>query len=171
MSAVISPCGTWRYRLDRDVQKKGKVFAYFGVNGSTAGPIENDHTVSKWIGFTERNGGRKFIVGNPFAYRAKDVSELSRVADPIGPENDHYLREIIAEADVLVPCWGSRMKLRKDLRPQLDRLRDMLEFSTKPILVFGFTAFGDPMHPLMLGYDTPLTPWDQLAVANRTTTT
>lgn len=57
-SAVISDCETYRYRLDRGVQPEGIVFAYFGVNGSTAGPIEEDHTTQKWRGFTLRNGGQ-----------------------------------------------------------------------------------------------------------------
>lgn len=36
MSAVISECGLYRYRLDRDVSPTGIVFAFFGVNGSDA---------------------------------------------------------------------------------------------------------------------------------------
>ena len=67
MSAVISSCGTYRYRLERDVSMDGIVFAYFGVNGSTATATEDDHTVTKWIGFTKLNQGRRFIVGNAFA--------------------------------------------------------------------------------------------------------
>src|SRR5262245_24204521 len=115
-SAILSPCETWRYRLDRDVQEHGLIFAYFGVNGSTAGPVEEDQTTMKWRGFTLRNGGRKYIAGNPFAYRATDVRELAKAVDPIGPENDRYLAEIIAEADVLVPCWGNRAKVPPKLR-------------------------------------------------------
>ncbi|HBJ2425861.1 TPA: DUF1643 domain-containing protein, partial [Salmonella enterica] len=52
MSAIISKCGMYRYRLERDVQPEGLVFGYFGVNGSTATATEDDHTVRKWIGFT-----------------------------------------------------------------------------------------------------------------------
>jgi hypothetical protein len=61
--STFSPCGTWRWRLDREVAEAGLVFAFFGVNGSTAGPVEEDHTTMKWRGFTVRNGGRKFIAG------------------------------------------------------------------------------------------------------------
>jgi hypothetical protein len=142
------------------------VFAYFGVNGSTAGPVEDDQTVRKWIGFTRVNGGRRFIVGNPYALRARDVRRLATAPDPVGPDNDKHLSQIIADADILVPCWGSRAKLPPALRPRLDMLRDMLEFSTKPIRIFGLTASGDPKHPLTLPYSTPLVPWDQLAATN-----
>lgn len=158
-SAVISECGTWRYRLDRDVQPEGIVFAFFGVNGSTATGDEEDQTTMKWRGFTERNGGRRYIAGNPFAFRATDVRELARAADPVGPENSRYLDEIIAEADVLVPCWGNRSKVPERLRHHFDSLRERLFASGKPIKIFGFTASGDPKHPLMLGYSTPLVEW------------
>lgn len=158
-TAVISADGLYRHRLDRDVQPLGMVFAFFGVNGSTAGPVEEDQTTMKWRGFTLRNGGSRYIAGNPFGYRAKDVRELAKVADPVGPDNDRYITEIIAEADILVPCWGNRSKIPERLRPHLDALRDKLFASGKPVKVFGFTASGDPKHPLMLGYDTPLIPW------------
>lgn len=161
MSAVISPCGTWRYSLGRVVADAGPVFAYFGVNGSTATADENDHTVTKWIGFTERNGGSRFLVGNPFAYRATDVRELATAADPVGPENASHLAAIIAEADILVPCWGNRAKLPRSLRFRLDALRDRIFAAGKPVKVFGFTASGDPLHPLMLAYSTPLIDWSK----------
>jgi hypothetical protein len=162
MSAVISPCGTYRYRLERDVQLDGCVFAYFGVNGSTATATENDQTVKKWIGFTQLNRGRRFLAGNAFAFRAKDVRALSGAIDPVGPDNNTHLVAIINEADVLVPCWGARGKLPPRLQPRLDLLREMLFLSGKPIKTFGFTKLGDPLHPQMLGYDTPLRDWSRL---------
>ncbi len=81
----------------------------FGVNGSTATATEDDHTVRKWIGFTKVNGGRRFIVGNAFAFRATDVRELATAVDPVGPENEIHLERIIRDADVLVPCWGAEL--------------------------------------------------------------
>lgn len=159
-SAIMDVDEIWRYRLDREVQTEGLVFAYFGVNGSTATATENDQTVKKWIGFTTRNGGRRFIAGNPFAFRARDVRELAKVADPVGPDNAKHLLEIIAEADILVPCWGNRSKLPKHLRWRLRTLKADIFASGKPVKIFGLTKTGDPMHPLTLGYDTPLVDWN-----------
>ena len=75
MSAVISPCGQYRYRPERDVPMDGLTFAFFGVNPSTADATLDDATVRKWIGFTKVNGGRRLIVGNVFAVRSTDVHE------------------------------------------------------------------------------------------------
>lgn len=156
----MSPCGIYRYRLERDVGMVGLVYAYFGVNGSTATATEDDHTVAKWIGFTKLNEGRRLIVGNAFAYRATDVAELGRVHDPIGPDNDAHLAQIIRDADVLVPCWGSRTKVPKRLHAQLDALGGLLRASGKPVKVWGLSKSGDPLHPLMLAYSTPLRDWN-----------
>lgn len=161
MSAIMSSCGTFRYRLEREVQDEGIVFAYFGVNGSTATATVDDHTVTKWTEFTRLNGGRRFIVGNAFGYRATRVQELRAVPDPIGPDNDMHLHQIIADADVLVPCWGRRTKLPSALRSRLDWLSDELFASGKPVKVWGFTATGDPLHPLTLAYRTALVDWNR----------
>lgn len=156
-TAVISDCQNYRYRLTRELGLFGdKVFAYFGVNPSTADATIDDRTVSKWIGFTERNGGSRFIVGNVFAYRATDVKELSTAKDPIGPDNDNHILQIISEADILVPCWGSRNKIPPALQFRLDEVLSMLSQSGKPVLTFGLTQSNDPKHPLMLPYTTDL---------------
>ncbi|CAN7320500.1 DUF1643 domain-containing protein [Bosea sp. LjRoot9] len=160
MSAVISPCGTWRWRLDRTIDMLGgPVYAFFGVNGATADAETDDHTVIKWNGFTAIAGGSRYIVGNPFGFRAKDVRELAGAADPVGPDNARYLAEIIAEADILVPCWGNRSKVPARLRGHIDALRDQIFAAGKPVKVFGFTRSGDPLHPLTLAWTTPLIDW------------
>lgn len=174
MSAIISPCGGYRYRLEREVQAEGLVIAYFGINPSTADASLDDATVRKWRGFTQRNGGRRFIVGNIFALRATDVREVSFSNDgrtydaqdrpvPYGhAENIAHLRQIIADADVLVPCWGSTRKITPRLRYCIAELLTVLMASGKPVMHLGLTKDGDPRHPLMLGYDVPFTLWGEL---------
>lgn len=160
MSAILSGCKKYRYKLGREVDPfKETTIAYFGVNPSTAEASIDDATVRKWRGFAERNNAKRFIVGNVFAYRATDVKELSKTLNPIGLENDKYLNYIIAEADMLIPCWGSRTKLPKHLRCELDRVMQLLKDSGKPIFCLGTTISGDPKHPLTLGYNTKLIEW------------
>lgn len=161
MTAVISQCGLYRYRLDRDVQAEGKVFAFFGVNPSTADADLDDATVRKWRGFTLRNGGRKFIVGNVFSFRATDVKVLRKTLITMGPDHRRHLEAIIQEADILVPCWGSSDKLDYGHVLYMRNLMIQLLESGKPVLHFGLTKSGEPKHPLMLGYDTPLLPWTE----------
>jgi hypothetical protein len=96
---------------------------------------------------------------NPFGAVATDVRELARMDDPIGADNRAHIDAAIADADVLVPCWGSRTKVPKLLRGYFAHMLNRMRLSGKPILIFGLTQSGDPMHPLMLGYDTQLIEW------------
>ncbi len=159
MSAIISPCERYRYRLERNVQDLGVTFAYFGINPSTADAKLDDHTVRKWTGFTRANGGRRFIVGNVFAHRTADVKQLALVGNATGPDNLRHLHDIIREADVLVPCWGSPKKVPPNLRVAFPHMEQLLRGSGKPLWTFGFTKDGDPLHPLMLPYSTLLQLW------------
>jgi hypothetical protein len=135
-------------------------FAYFGVNPGMAGPVVNDHTVTKLGEFTRRHGGNHFIIGNAFTYRATDVRALYTVM-PNDAEADRYLDEIIAEADILVPMWGRTKKVPSHLLPRFDEVAIKIMAAGKPVRIFGRTADGDPKHPLMLAYETPLIEWSQ----------
>lgn len=160
--ALFSACGKYRWYLGRvipDAQAEGSVLAFIPVNPSVAGEIKNDPSVRKMMGFAQRNGAARIMVWNPFAMVATDVRELRSAIDPIGPENMAHLDAVIAEATILIPCWGNRGKLHKRLHPHLDRVRDILFASGKPVQALGITKSGDPTHPLMLGYHTPLMDW------------
>ena len=163
MSTVLSECGTYRYRLEREcgLPVDGSItFAYFGINPSTADWTIDDATVRKWRGFTARNNGHRFLVGNLFAYRSTDPKALSSVADPFGPDWGAHMRSITSEADILVPCWGRLDKVPKALQHVPDLVLQRLLSSGKPVMHFGKTGCGQPKHPLMLGYDTKLISWE-----------
>lgn len=160
MTAILSPCGLYRFELERDVQLDGIVTALFGVNPSWADATSDDPTIRKDIGFAKVHGWRQIIKGNVFPFRSDDVRALRGVTDHRLEENAEHIRAIAARADILVPCWGRRDKLPVPLRPQLAVTLDLLRATGKPIFTFGFTASGDPIHPLMLAYSTPLTRWN-----------
>lgn len=164
MSAIISDCGLYRYRLDRAVNMTGPVYAFFGINPSTADASLDDATVRKWIGFTKALGGSRFIVGNVWPYRATDVKRLAAATRwlHIGRENQRHILAMCDEADVLVPCWGDRGKVPKSMHSEIDDLMSLLTGARKPVMHFGLTKGGDPKHPLMLGYSTALTPWERI---------
>jgi len=161
MSAIFSLCGTWRYRLERDLEQPGIIAALIGVNPSTAGAEVNDQTIRKDIGFGKRLGWSRIIKGNLCSYCATDVRELKRALDPIGPENDDHLAAIIQSADILIGAWGPLAKLPKYLRRRPNEVRMLAERLGKSIWCFGTAKDGQPRHTLMLAYDTPLILWDQ----------
>lgn len=161
MTAILSPCQRYRYRLERTLNAGGLLgtVAFIGVNPSTADAELDDATVRKWKGFAQRWGYDRIAVGNLFAWRSTDVRALAAAEDPVGPENDDHLQALLQGADLIVPCWGSSGKLPPRLQPRILAVRQLLKTSSTPIAALGFTASDDPKHPLMLGYATPLVPW------------
>jgi hypothetical protein len=167
MSAVISPCGTYRYRLERKVTGHPRnttatlTAVVIMVNPSTADATVDDATIRKLRGFAQRNGWGRIIVGNLFAYRATDVRGLARTTDPVGPENDVHLRNMIAEADELVFAWGPLAKQPKGLRARWRAIHSMARrFELQPMSIGPPAKDGHPCHPLMLPYERQLQPWE-----------
>lgn len=117
-SSIISDCGLYRYRLDRGLATglPELTAAVIMVNPSTANADVDDHTIRKLYGFAERFGASRIIVGNLFAFRATDVSEVSLAADPVGPENDRHLAEIFIASKMTILAWGASSKLPPRLR-------------------------------------------------------
>ena len=161
MSAVFSPCRQYRYRLDREIDLASRpsigTVAFFGVNPSVANETNSDFTVTKWTGFAQRWGYGRFIVGNMFPHVSQDIKGLI-FSDEHQRENHRHIRQIIAEADLVVACWGTREKVPARLRPYFDLLMPLLLAEGKPVKYFGPTSSGDPKHVQPLGYDTPLIP-------------
>lgn len=112
MSAIISLCGRYRYRLERDIQPTGPVVLLVGVNHSTADATNNDPTIRKELGFGRRLGWRKIIKGNVFAYRATDVGGLAHALDPIGPDNSEHLIAMVADADLIIPVGMKQLRIQ-----------------------------------------------------------
>lgn len=150
MAAIISDCGQYRYRLERQCEGPGAT-AIIMVNPSTADATENDATIRKLIGFGNRNQWGKLIVGNLFAYRATDVRVLGRVDDPIGPENDSHLAAMLDEADSIICAWGPIAKQPKYQRGRWRAVWSIM--NGRPAFRIGPPAkCGSPKHPLMLPY-------------------
>jgi hypothetical protein len=159
MSAVISSCGHYRYRLERDVGPSGPAVAILGVNPSTADAVIDDPTIRKDVGFGKRLGWSRIIKGNKFAFRSTNVKTLRLLDDPVGPLNDDHLARIMLEADIVVAAWGPLAKLPKPLR---ERWRDVVSMASrlgKQLQCFGTAMDGQPRHTLMIAYDTPMREW------------
>ena len=156
MGAVISQCEKYRYCLDRG---EGRALMFVMVNPSTADAEKDDATIRKCLGFAERAGFNRIIVGNLFAYRAKDVSAFRKASDPVGPENDEHLMAMLREANMVIAAWGSLNKLPEVLR---HRWREVVRLASRiphQMKMIGLCDDGQPRHPLMVGYSAKIEPW------------
>lgn len=158
MSAIISECGHYRYRLERtfDGAPESGVVAFIMVNPSTADAEQDDPTIRRCITFAKRQGARKLLVGNLFAFRATDVKELPWPG-AIGPDNDKHLADICQAADIVIAAWGPTSKLR--IPVLRTRWKYVVKLVGKPLHCLGTAKDGQPRHPLMLRADAPLELW------------
>lgn len=157
---VFSDCGTYRYLLEHDFGGNGPVISLGMVNPSKADGDQNDPTMTKVDGFAMRMGASRVLVWNLCALINKDVKALASAVDPIGPENDTYIARAIQNADIHIVAWGPASKLPKQLRTRWRSVVDVLASVGAKPMCWGTALDGQPRHPLMLAYATPLVPWE-----------
>lgn len=160
MTATLSPCGKYRYTLTRSLGQPGFRACVVMVNPSTADAIDNDATIRKLIGFGRGLQWSEFTVVNLFAYRATDVRKLADADDPIGPANNNHLVTQIALCNILVFAWGASGKLPPRLQDRWRYVAALAVACGKQPYSFGICQDGHPCHPVMLGYNTPLSIWE-----------
>lgn len=123
--AVISPCGTYRYRLWREWRNhpapaqwnmwtdadgkpvvdgageqlgEPKACVFVMLNPSTADGDQDDPTIRRCVGFARRWGFDRLEVLNLFAYRATDPAALLALnddADPVGVHNQSHFNTVL----------------------------------------------------------------------------
>lgn len=153
MSAVFSPCGRYRYLLQRGAAIPLETCAIVMLNPSTADADRDDPTIRKIKGFTRDWGYRNFIVGNLYAARATDPKELKNFSDPVGPDNLSYL-EFLTYHPLIVVAWGAHAD-----QAHAFRVSQLLRTHGATLYCLGVTKDGSPRHPLYVPYETRLREW------------
>jgi hypothetical protein len=146
-SARLSGCGRYRYQLWRR-WGDGRKCCFVMLNPSTADGEKDDATIRRCVGFARAWEYEQLVVVNLFAFRATDPSELLKVWDPVGPENDSALLESVIRADITICAWGGFAD-----RPRLvDRAAYVagLLRSRMTLHHLGLTQGGRPKHPVRL---------------------
>jgi len=150
VSAVISPCGKFRYRLTRQ-WGEGAALPFVMLNPSTADAEQDDPTIRKCVGFAKRMGYDGIEVVNLYAYRATKPADLKKAGYPRGPENDRHIEAALVEshANSVICAWGVNAR-------GLSRPTEVLEIIRRTGMrptALKLTDDGIPCHPLMLAYD------------------
>lgn len=143
--ATFSPCRLYRYALRRTWSRERPLAMFVGLNPSTADEVKNDPTVRRCINFARAWGYGGLIMTNIFAFRSTDPGVLTKVADPVGPLNDRWLRRLQKQAGIVVAAWG----IWGDLLDRGERVLDLLDAPQ----CLGQTQGGAPKHPLYLRAD------------------
>ena len=156
MTAVLSECGTYRYRLERAWSDDPRD-VWLMLNPSTADATLDDPTIRRCVGFSRRWGAGGIVVANLYALRATDPAELERHPDPVGPANDAHIADVVQHAwrdgARIVCAWGAHPFAASRALDVAEGLRDML-----PVCL-GTTRSGAPRHPLYVRADVVPVRW------------
>lgn len=154
MGAKLSSCKKYRYSLSRDTglltPDKGIVL-FIMLNPSTADAFTEDPTIRRCMGFAKTWGHSGLVVGNLYALRATNPKELWKADNPIGRNNDYWLKQMMSETKDVVCAWGNNA--------QPDRAREFINIARElyvNLWCLGINKDGSPRHPLYIKADQKL---------------
>lgn len=154
---VLSDCRRYRYSLSREWEAQPAYVLWLMLNPSTADAMNNDATIRRCIRYSKDWGFGGLMVGNLYAYRATDPTQLFTVPDPVGPENNEAILEMAIRAQLIVCAWGQR-------GPQPERRRNVLRHLDVPefrqVHALRINGNGEPGHPLRLPLGARPLLWD-----------
>lgn len=152
--AIFDVTSLYRYSLWRTWSTGHPRVAFIMLNPSAAGAQHNDPTIRRCISFARAWGFGSLEVVNLFAYRTPDPRALSRVANPVGEDNDRFLTQAVTRSHCLVVAWGTKGALLSRDQVVLDLLTGQ-----NCLYCLGMTKDGHPLHPLYVKGDVPLLPF------------
>jgi hypothetical protein len=153
-TANISEDGLYRYSLAREWDYTLPAAVFVMLNPSTADEDVDDPTIRRCMGFALRDNYGGIVILNLYALRATNPKDLWLSPDPVGPDNDTYLKAWLGGLEQAIVAWGANAK-----PDRVEAFRSMAEETGADLLCFGTTKSGAPKHPLYLRGDAQLERW------------
>ena len=147
-NATFSDCRKYRYVISRTWDGKKKTILFIGLNPSTADEKIDDPTIRRCINYAQNWGYGSLLMVNLFAYRATMPTELKKVKNPIGNDNDLHIKELIKKVDLAVAAWGNEGSL-------LNRDKEIKKIIPN-LMYLKINKSGQPAHPLYQKKDLQL---------------
>lgn len=146
--AKISSCGKFRYALWRIFDKKRPIVMFICLNPSIADSKKDDNTVRRCIAFAKKMKCGGLSIGNLFALRSTKPAELWKSSNPVGSQNEKWLKKLKVESKIIVAAWGNK-------GAYCNRSNEVLKMFPN-LYCLGVTKQGQPRHPLYLSMDSKL---------------
>lgn len=151
--ARFSPCRRYRYWLSRIWAPDEPKVAFVGLNPSTADENVDDPTIRRCVGFAGRWGYGGVYMLNLFAIRTPYPRLMRRASDPIGPNNDEWIRVILRDqVSRCIVAWGNS-------GTHLDRAEQFAGLTDAPLYCLATNKGGQPKHPLYVKGDVEPVEW------------
>lgn len=154
-SAVISDCGHYRYRLEREWGDAAPL-VFIMLNPSIADADVDDPTIRRCISFARRDGCGGIVVINLFALRATNPDELRKSAiDPVGPDNGITIEgifDVVLRTRKIICAWGAHALAAPEGQKIVQRARSC----NRQLWCLGKTQLAQaPRHPLYVNGNQP----------------
>lgn len=146
--AIIDDSGEYRYMLTRQWGTGNNFINFILLNPSTADHLIDDPTVKSCISIAENNGFDGLYITNVFAFRATQPSDLKKASDPVGPENEEYLKKYNKRCNMTIVAWGNHGSFLGGSERVLDI------FKGQPLYCLEKNKSGSPKHPLYVQRET-----------------
>ncbi len=140
--ADFSKCRKYRYTLWRIWNLNKPKVMFIGLNPSTADEINNDPTVTRCINYSKLWGYGGMYMMNIFAFRTTYPSELKKSTNPIGIDNDYWIKKVSKSVDKCIGAWGNDGDF-------LDRSKEIIKLIPQ-LYCLKINNSGEPSHPLYL---------------------
>lgn len=160
-TALISSCTKYRYLLTRTWNPNTVTTINFLMcNPSTADANKLDPTVRKCVEWGVLWGYDQLIVTNIFAFRSPYVKTMFEQEDPVGPENNKYIRETFAKCKdyKVVAAWGA--KSNPVFKERHNQVLNIASDMGIKLHCLKLTKDGYPSHPLYLSKSTEPIKWN-----------
>ena len=149
--SVIDDSKTYRYQFSCEWGDGGRYVTFIMLNPSIGNQDQPDPTLRKCISYAKKWGYDGIKVANLFAYISTDPSRLREVDDPIGPDNDRHILEMMKDSEQVIVAWGAGIP-----RPHgIQRIQEVLHLlREQDSYCLERTVDGKyPKHPLFLRGD------------------
>lgn len=144
-TAKLSGCRNYRYALWRTWDDSMPFVMFVGLNPSTADETSDDPTLTRCIKYAKSWGYGGVCMANLFAFRATEPADMKVSDDPIGIENNKWLKKLAKDAALVVAAWGNDGSY-------LERSEQVKEFLPN-LYCLKLNKSGEPAHPLYQSAD------------------
>ncbi len=137
------------------------------LNPSTADAFRVDPTITRCIRHAHRWRCGGLVIVNLFALRATNPTALAGHPDPVGPDNDQVITDVLTVAGhgPVIVAWGCDKILRRTGRDA--QVVRYLRASGRPTEALRITKGGFPQHPLYVPADTTPVPYTTTHIEGR----
>lgn len=130
-----------------------KPIVWIALNPSTADEKQLDPTLTRIKNFSIKFGFNCFYMLNLFAFRSTNPQIMINEKNPIGKDNNYWIKKICSLSNTIVCCWGNHGK-------HLNRSVQIKEILNQfNLLCLDLSKNNQPKHPLYLNSNLNLKPF------------